>query len=194
MKLNKDILKKFHVLFEKVNEAVEEPKLEFMAEGVLEGGTKIYTTAEAWGEGVDIYVVNEEGEEVPVPVGEYALEDGTMIIVEEAGVVARIDAKKEEEEEEKEQQYEEETSEEVEQSEDYSKEDVLNLIEAAVSKLRTEFSSELEAKDQEIERLKAEFGKELPKAPVVKQPKPLSEIAKETNPTKRALAFYNNYQ
>ena len=192
MNLNKDILKKFHVLFEKVNEAVEDDsQLEFMAEGVLEGGTKIFTTADAWAEGVDIYVVNEEGEQVPVPVGEYTLEDGTMVIVEEAGIVARIEEKQEEAEEAEQAEEEEE---EVEQSEDYSKEDVLIFIETEVSKLRTEFSTQLEAKDQEIERLKAEIGQELPKAPVVKEPVSLSEIAKEKNPTKRALAFYNNYK
>lgn len=190
MKLNKDILKKFHVLFEKVNEAVEDaPKLEFMAEGVLEGGTKIYTTAESWEAGVDIYVVNDEGEEIPVPAGEYVLEDGTVIIVEEAGVVAEINAKKDEEEKPKMSEEEVEQSEETEQS--YTKEDVLNLIEAAVSKLRTEFSSELEKKNKEIETLKAEFSKPLPKAPKAVEPMKREDLVGKSTSERVSMIFNN---
>ena len=190
MKLNKDILKKFHVLFEKVNEAVEDaPKLEFMAEGVLEGGTKIYTTAESWEAGVDIYVVNDEGEEIPVPAGEYVLEDGTVIIVEEAGVVAEINAKKDEEEKPEMSAEEVEQSEETEES--YTKEDVLNLIEAAVSKLRTEFSSELEKKDKEIETLKAEFSKPLPKAPKAVEPMKREDLVGKSTSERVSMIFNN---
>lgn len=190
MKLNKDILKKFHVLFEKVNEAVEDvPKLEFMAEGVLEGGTKIYTTAESWEAGVDIYVVNDEGEEIPVPAGEYVLEDGTVIIVEEAGVVAEINAKKDEEEKPEMSEEEVEQSEETEES--YTKEDVLNLIEAAVSKLRTEFSSELEKKNKEIETLKAEFSKPLPKAPKAVEPMKREDLVGKSTSERVSMIFNN---
>ena len=191
MKLNKDILKKFHVLFEKVNEAVEEPsKLEFMAEGVLEGGAKIYTTAESWEAGVDIYVVNDEGEEIPVPAGEYVLEDGTVIIVEEAGVVAEINAKKDEEEPEMSEEAKPELEEQP-QEESYTKEDVLNLIEAAVSKLRTEFSSELEKKNEEIETLKAEFSKPLPKAPKALEPMKREDLVGKSTSERVSMIFNN---
>ena len=161
-----------------------------MAEGVLEGGTKIYTTAESWEAGVDIYVVNDEGEEIPVPAGEYVLEDGTVIIVEEAGVVAEINAKKEEEEKPEMSEEEVEQSEET-AEESYSKEDVLNLIEAAVSKLRTEFSSELEKKNEEIETLKAEFSKPLPKAPKAVEPMKREDLVGKSTSERVSMIFNN---
>jgi FKBP-type peptidyl-prolyl cis-trans isomerase len=74
-------------------EAAAEPATEvkFAVEGTLSDGTKIYSTANEWVAGVDIYTQDAEGNPVPVPAGEYILEDGvTMVSVTEDGIVAQI--------------------------------------------------------------------------------------------------------
>ena len=66
-------------------------ELQFAVEGTLSDGTKIYSTANEWVVGVDIYTQDAEGNPVPVPAGEYMLEDGvTMVVVGEDGMVASI--------------------------------------------------------------------------------------------------------
>jgi hypothetical protein len=68
-------------------------ELQFAVEGTLSDGTKIYSTANEWVAGVDIYTQDAEGNPVSVPAGEYMLEDGvTMVTVGEDGMVASIGA------------------------------------------------------------------------------------------------------
>jgi len=64
----------------------EEVAVEFM-EGVLADGTIVkFDKLEAGG---TISVVTPDGE-VPAPVGEHELEDGTIVVVSEAGVIAEV--------------------------------------------------------------------------------------------------------
>jgi hypothetical protein len=66
-------------------------EIKFAVEGTLSDGTKIYSTASEWVAGVDIYTTDAEGNPVPVPAGEYILEDGvTAVVVGEDGMVASI--------------------------------------------------------------------------------------------------------
>ena len=66
-------------------------ELQFAVEGTLSDGTKIYSTASEWVAGVDIYTQDADGNPVPVPAGEYMLEDGvTMVEVGENGMVDSI--------------------------------------------------------------------------------------------------------
>ncbi len=64
-------------------------KVEMMAQGVLTDGTRIVTPADAWTEGVEIFV-ETEGEPVPLAPGEYTLEDGTIMVVEQEGILNEI--------------------------------------------------------------------------------------------------------
>ncbi len=59
---------------EETTEAATEVK--FAVEGTLADGTKIYSTADEWVVGVDIFTLDADGNPVPVPAGEYLLEDG----------------------------------------------------------------------------------------------------------------------
>jgi hypothetical protein len=79
--------------------AAEAPatELQFAVEGTLSDGTKIYSTANEWVVGVDIYTTDAEGNPVPVPAGEYMLEDGvTQVVVGEDGMVAEISREEQE--------------------------------------------------------------------------------------------------
>jgi hypothetical protein len=60
-----------------------------MAEGILDDGTKIGTSADAWSEGVDIFIVDADGNQQPLPDGEYKLTDGTTLMVE-GGILKMI--------------------------------------------------------------------------------------------------------
>jgi hypothetical protein len=77
------LFKKFNVNLEVAEPSKEEvAKVEMMAEGILEDGTKIGTSADAWSEGVDIFIVDADGNQQPLPDGEYKLTDGTTLLVE----------------------------------------------------------------------------------------------------------------
>lgn len=75
------------------DESTEAPatELQFMVEGTLSDGTRIYSTASEWVAGVDIYTQDAEGNPVPVPAGTYVLEDNvTTVVVGEDSMVAEI--------------------------------------------------------------------------------------------------------
>ena len=73
----------------------EEVKLE---QAKLDNGTVI--EADSFESGVEVFIVTED-EKVALPIGEYALEDGKILVVAEEGVIAEIkDAEAEEEVEE----------------------------------------------------------------------------------------------
>ena len=69
----------------------EEVKL---AQAKLENGTVI--EAEQMAEGQEVFIITED-EKVALPVGEYTLEDGQILMVKEEGIIASIGAAKEEE-------------------------------------------------------------------------------------------------
>ena len=67
----------------------EEVKL---AQANLENGTVI--EADEFAEGKEVFIVTED-EKVALPVGDYTLEDGQVLIVEEEGIIASIGAAEE---------------------------------------------------------------------------------------------------
>jgi hypothetical protein len=69
----------------------EEVKLE--VEGKLMDGTSVFTSAETFAVGSDVYTKDEAGNNVPAMAGEYVMEDGTTIAVGEDGMVAEIKEK-----------------------------------------------------------------------------------------------------
>jgi len=73
-----------------VNLTVSEEKRTEMAEATLENGTVIYTDAEQFAEGVEAYIINDEGENIPLPPGDYTLADGGVIVVGDGGVVTSV--------------------------------------------------------------------------------------------------------
>jgi hypothetical protein len=132
--------------------AAEAPatELTFAVEGTLNDGTKIYSTAN---ECVDIYTQDAEGNPVPVPAGEYLLEDGvTKVVVGENGLVAEIERE--------------------EQSTEMSSEDLVAVIGqlseriAALETEKTELAAAVESANNEVATVKAELAS-VKKAPAV---------------------------
>lgn len=90
----------------------DEIKLESMK---LENGTTI--EAEAFEANQEVFIVTEEDEKIALPVGEYTLEDGRILVVAEEGIIAEVREEAEEEAPEEAPAQEEEV-EEVEQAEE----------------------------------------------------------------------------
>ena len=89
-----EVFKRFNTGLTATDEVVAvETKLESQA--VLENGTEIYTDAESFEDGADVYIINDEGERIPLPEGEYILDDGTVLNIAEGGKVKDSQAKAE---------------------------------------------------------------------------------------------------
>ena len=112
---------------QEMEEAKEQLKFE---EAALEDGTII--SADAFEVGNAVFIVVEEDKQ-PLPVGEYALADGSLLVVEEEGVIADIKAADEEVEEVVEEEV-------VEQSSDDSKEAIIQAI-GVMENLLQEFNA-----------------------------------------------------
>jgi hypothetical protein len=132
-------------------------EVKFAVEGTLSDGTKIYSTADQWVVGVDIYTQDAEGNPVPVPAGEYLLEDGvTKVVVGEDGFIAEIEKE--------------------EQSTEMSSEDLVAVIGqlseriAALETEKTELAAAIESAKNETASVKAELAsvKKAPAVPSVK--------------------------
>lgn len=147
-----------------------------LASAMLDNGQEIQTSAEAFAEGVDVFVVNDQGEQIPLPDGDYTLEDGTTFTVAE-GVVSAMAAAVEQKEEEELSSEEPAAEQAAEQAaepavEALSREEVSQMIaeavEAATTQLSAHFSEQLQAKEEQIQQLSAQPAAKLPRAEVKK--------------------------
>lgn len=160
MNMIQDILNKFapqlskHGVKLSVEEtpATEPAKVEMMAEGALMDGTMIYSPAAEWAEGVEIFVMDADGNPSPLADGEYTLDNGKKIVVA-SGVIASIS-------EVEEPTTEVEVTVEQEVAETYSKEQVEGLL----NNIITEFEAKLSAAESKITELS-----QAPAATTVKQ-------------------------
>lgn len=129
-------------MISKIKEVVglsEEIKLE---QQTLENGAIL--EAESFEAGKEIFIVTED-EKVAVPVGEYQMEDGRILVVAEEGLIAEIKA---EEEEEEEVEAKEEEKEEM----GYATKEEL----AEVKEMIEEIKAMLEPKEEMSEELSAD--------------------------------------
>lgn len=113
--------------------------------------------ADAFEGGNEIFIVTEDEQKIPVPVGEYELEDGRILVIVEEGIIAEV-KEKEVEEEEVEESPEAEVEVETEKKEEMetSKAAPKKTIESVVKET---FFSEIEKLQAENETLKAELSK-----------------------------------
>ncbi len=113
--------------------------------------------AEEFEAGFQVVIVTEDEQKIPLPVGEYKMEDGLLLIVTEEGLNSEIKEAEEVEEEviEEEAKKEEEYEEEVEASVEEAK-PIKKTVESIVKET---FFSEMEALKKENEELKAELEK-----------------------------------
>ena len=84
----------------KPEEAAQVHDVKFMVESMLEDGTtNIASPSDEWAAGVEVYII-ADGEQMPLPIGEYVLADGSLLTVENDGIVANYTPAQAEEESE----------------------------------------------------------------------------------------------
>jgi len=123
-----------------------------MVETALEDGTIVFTPAESWDLGVEIYTKDADGNPVAVADGDYIVADGTVLSVLD-GKVSAITPKAEDE-------VEVEVTVEAEQAEVLTKQyvdDALTALTEQFNNLKAEFEKIVSSKEIEM----AEVSKEL---------------------------------
>jgi len=154
-----------------------EVKLEQMK--LMDGVTVI--EAESFEPEMEVFVVTEDDQKIPLPVGEYEMEDGRILVIENEGIVKEVKEKMEEEE------VAEVEAPEVEvEAEAATPTAAKKTIESVVKET---FFSEIEELKKENETLKAELSalktKEVELSEVKEEPKPISFNPENTNPIER---------
>jgi hypothetical protein len=124
-----------------------EVKLEQMK--LMDGVTVL--EADSFEAGNEVFIVTEDEQKIPLPVGEYEFEDGRMLIVVEEGVISEV-KEKEMEEPEAEVEVETEKKEEMETEKPTAKKTIESVV-------KETFFSEIEKLKEENETLKAELSK-----------------------------------
>ena len=166
----------------------------------LDNGTVI--EAEKFETGESVFIVTED-EKVALPIGEYELEDGTKLVVEEDGIIATIGAAEEEEVEE--EVVEEEVEAEDEEKDEYvSRKEFTEALTEIVKMIEAIKNGEVEASDDTSGTLKSrtvkeEFSEveeieELQTQLTEAATKPLKHAPKETSVTTGKFNFNKNKQ
>ena len=148
---------------EKIEEQVEKTQVEEtqleesqekveLAQAKLDNGTIL--EAEAFEAGNEIFIVTED-ERVAVPVGEYQMEDGQMLVVSEEGIIGEIKSAEAEESEEEVEAEEEEMA-------YVSKEEFNSAIDEIKGMI-----NELKDKKQEMAEVEEQVKQELSETPAV---------------------------
>jgi len=171
-----EILKKVETLL-----SLDKVKL---AQAKLENGAVI--EAEKMAEGEAVFIVTED-ERVPLPVGEYELEDGGKLLVEEEGIIAKLlsDDEDVEAEEEKEVEAEDEDKEELAEEDDIEEkemeeekqeemsyvtreelEEAKDEIKAMIEEMKEKVDSLESVEEKEMEEEKEELNTQLSEAAV----------------------------
>ena len=151
----------------------DEVKLESMK---LENGTVI--EAEAFEANQEVFIVTED-ERIALPVGEYELEDGRMLIVAEEGVIAEVRDANEEEEAPAEEPAQEEVVEEVEQAEEEKEEEMayatkeeltaaMDELKGMIDEIKAMMSPKEEEMSEEVVEEQVEMSTDEPAAKPIK--------------------------
>ena len=173
-----------------------------LAQATLENGTII--EADEMAEGKEVFIVTED-EKVALPVGEYTLEDGQALIVEEEGIIASIGEAKEEEEAPAEEEVEaaEEEKEEMEYATKAELSEIREMVEEIKSMLEPKEEMSAEEKAEEavediVEEVKEELSAEVEKIthnPEASAKKELNLFAQKraSNTLDRVLGKFGNF-
>ena len=129
----------------------------------------------------EIFVVTEDDQRIPLPVGEYVVENGMVLVVTQEGVIAEI-----KEQEAPEEVEEEELEKPQAPTETIEKAQVKKTVESMVKET---FFSEYEALKSENEALKTQLAQmEEPKA-IVHNPEPTEKVKVEAPKSTRDLVM-----
>ena len=112
----------------------------------------------------EVFIITEDEQRIPMPIGEYVVENGILLIVTQEGVIAEIKEQEAPKEEEAPEAPEEEMKKDDKMIE---KSQVKKTVESMVKET---FFSEMESLKEENERLKTELAQMQEPKPIVHNP------------------------
>ena len=152
----------------------------------LEDGVTIIE-ADAFEAEAEVVIITEDEQRIPLPIGEYKMDDGMILVIAEEGIIAEIKEEAAEEEvieEEAEKEYEE-------KEEEMATEEAKPVKKVVESVSKETYFSEIEALKKENEELKSQIEKlskvEESTEEVVEEKTELS--AEELDPAVKPISF-----
>lgn len=153
-------------------ENIEQSQVVELAQAKLENGTVL--EAEAFEAGNEIFILTDD-EKVAVPVGEYQMEDGQILVVSEEGLIGEIKKAeaKEEEEVEASEKVEEQLEEEVEAK--YATKEELAEVKSLVEEIKAMIEKKEEMSEVE-EQVKEELSETPATEAITHNPEPKKQV------------------
>ncbi len=153
-------------------ENIEQSQVVELAQAKLDNGTVL--EAEAFEAGNEIFILTDD-EKVAVPVGEYQMEDGQILVVSEEGLIGEIkkEEAKEEEEVEASEEVEEQLEEEVEAK--YATKEELAEVKSLVEEIKTMIEKKEEMSEVE-EQVKEELSETPATEAITHNPEPKKQV------------------
>ena len=151
-------------------ENIEQSQVVELAQAKLENGTVL--EAEAFEAGNEIFILTDD-EKVAVPVGEYQMEDGQILVVSEEGLIGEIKSAEQEEEVEASDEVEEQLEEEVEAK--YATKEELAEVKSLVEEIKTMIENKEEMSEVE-EQVKEELSETPATEAITHNPEPKKQV------------------
>ena len=169
-----------------------EVKLEEMK---LENGTRF--EADKFEKGSEVFIVSEDDQRIPVPVGEYLTDEGKYLYVVEEGLIDEVKEEKEEEE----MEVEDKEIDEVEAEDDGKEADVedwagmekrIKNLEDAIADLKSKMGEDKEYMEEDSkEELKEELSAEVKEVELSEEVKPFKHNPEGKNKVEMNLYAQN---
>jgi hypothetical protein len=151
-----------------VNDIEQTQEVE-LAQAKLDNGTVL--EAEAFESGNEVFIVSDD-ERVAVPVGEYLMEDGQILVVSEEGVIGEIKS-----EEAKEEEEEVEATEEIEEVEaEYATKEELAEVKSMLEEIKAMIDKKEEMSEVE-EQVKEELSETPATEAITHNPEPKQKVS-----------------
>lgn len=159
-------------------EQTQEVKL---AQAKLDNGTVL--EAEAFESGNEVFIVSDD-ERVAVPVGEYLMEDGQILVVSEEGLIDEIKS-----EEAKEEEEEVEATEEIEEVEaEYATKEELAEVRSLIEEIKAMIDKKEEMSEVE-EQVKEELSETPASEPITHNPEPKQKVNLKYSQNRKQSTF-----
>ena len=151
-----------------------------LAQAKLDNGTVL--EAEAFESGNEVFIVSDD-EKVAVPVGEYLMEDGQILVVSEEGVIGEIKSEEAKEEEEV------EATEEIEEVEaEYATKDELAEVKSMLEEIKAMIDKKEEMSEVE-EQVKEELSETPASEPINHNPEPKQKVNLKYSQNRKQSTF-----
>ena len=169
-------------------ENIEQSQVVELAQAKLENGTVL--EAEAFEAGNEIFILTDD-EKVAVPVGEYQMEDGQILVVSEEGIIGEIKSAEQEEEVEASEEVSEELETETELEEveaEYATKEELAEVRSLVEEIKQMIEKKEEMSEVE-EQVKEELSETPATEAITHNPEPKQKVSLKYSQNRKQSTF-----